>query len=114
MTWSNRYDRKLDDIFEIQDEVAESVVHALRIEIDVELPTAVRHDPEAYALYLRARSSLQSDDPNTLDETKRMLERALQIEPEFIDAEVALHLYLRASSQGIQDGSAWDHRGTHQ
>ena len=100
--WSETFDHELVDIFEIQDEVAARVVQALQIELNVEMPVSERHDPEAYALYLKARSYLQSDDLNALDEVERLLSRALEIDPTFIEAEIAMSgLYSRRIRFGM-------------
>src|SRR5204863_256323 len=52
--WSQTYDRKLDDIFAIQDEIAADVVKQLKVTLLGETPKARTTDPEAYALYLQA------------------------------------------------------------
>ncbi|TDI35900.1 MAG: hypothetical protein E2P02_26730 [Acidobacteria bacterium] len=56
--WSRRYDRDLDDVFAVQDEISADIVDALRLELsDAEAPRVVRHteNQEAYHLYLRGR-----------------------------------------------------------
>ena len=53
--WSQTYDRKLDDIFAIQDEIAADVVKQLKVTLLGAVPTARKTDPKAYALYLQAR-----------------------------------------------------------
>jgi serine/threonine-protein kinase len=57
--WSEHYDRKLDDVFAVQDEIAQNVVGALRRTIlaGIGEPTAVRYaeNVEAYNLYLKGR-----------------------------------------------------------
>src|SRR5512133_369899 len=53
--WSETYDRKLDDIFKIQDEVAGKVVKELKVTLLGAAPTVRQTDPKAYALYLQAR-----------------------------------------------------------
>ena len=53
--WSETYDRTLDDIFAIQDEIAEAVVEELKIELLGERPRVAETNPEAYALYLQAQ-----------------------------------------------------------
>ena len=107
--WSGTFDRELVDIFAIQDEVSAQVVQELSIELNVGMPTSTRHEPEAYALYLKARALQQTDDPNVLDEVKRLLEQALQIDPDYIDAEVAMNLYyvrqLREYRRGVPGSS---------
>ena len=85
--WSGTYDRELVDIFDIQDEVAAKVVDELKVEMNVDMPTVDRRDPEAYTLYLRARAHLNLDDPALLDDAKSLLDRVLEIEPDFIDAQ---------------------------
>jgi TolB-like protein/tetratricopeptide (TPR) repeat protein len=52
--WSESYDRKLDDIFKVQDEIAANVVGKLRITLLGSVPTARRVDPKVYPLILQA------------------------------------------------------------
>src|SRR6266480_4123178 len=52
--WSQTYDRKLDDIFAIQDEIAADVVKQLKVTLLGAAPKALTTDPEAYTLYLQA------------------------------------------------------------
>ncbi|HSC11579.1 MAG TPA: tetratricopeptide repeat protein [Rhodanobacteraceae bacterium] len=52
--WSESYDRRLDDIFKVQDEIAANVVGNLRITLLGSLPTARRVDPRVYPLILQA------------------------------------------------------------
>ncbi len=54
--WSQTWDRTFDDIFIIQDEIAEAVVDALKISLLGDTPRALETTPEAYALYLQGRS----------------------------------------------------------
>ena len=87
--WSETYDRKFEHVFLIQDEVAAQVVSELRIKMSVGMPTAPRHDPAAYSLYLQAKQLLNSfsDDYEKADE---LLSRALQIDPDYADAKIEL------------------------
>ena len=104
--WSQTYDRELADIFDIQDEVAASVVDKLKIELDVGVPNAERHDPEAYALYLRARGHINAGGTELLAEIEAWLDRALEIDPTFVDAEaLQVRVYV---SQSDQAGIAGD------
>ncbi len=86
--WSETYDRELKDIFAIQDEVAAMVVEQLKIELDVGLPPVARHDPQAYALYLQAAQLLGAYAD--LNRVETLLLQVLDIEPEYLDAKVAL------------------------
>jgi adenylate cyclase len=58
--WSERYDRKLDDVFAVQDEIAESIARALDRTFSAFSTQAV--DPEVYDRYLRARPSSYAPD----------------------------------------------------
>jgi eukaryotic-like serine/threonine-protein kinase len=98
--WSQTYDRKLDDIFEIQDEIAKSVVNELKVSvlggtIPRATPTA-NHD--AYLLYLQAKE-LQYRG-NSLDSSRKAinyLHEALKLDPEFSQGWVTLATFLAAN-----------------
>ena len=57
--WSNRYDRVLEDVFEMRDEVTLSIVEALKVRLlGEEKQQLLKHattNPEAYTLYLKSR-----------------------------------------------------------
>ena len=53
--WSETYDRRLEDIFAIQDEIAAEVVAQLKIKLLGAVPTVRESNPAAYALFLKAR-----------------------------------------------------------
>jgi hypothetical protein len=53
--WSETYDRKMDDIFKIQDEIAGEVVKELKVKLLGAAPKVRTTDPKAYALFLQAR-----------------------------------------------------------
>jgi serine/threonine protein kinase/TolB-like protein len=84
--WSQTYDRKLDDIFKVQDEVASAVVKALKLSLpDDAMPRATgTENTEAYTLYLQARSMYfhvgRSAD---LEKIVDYLKRALKLDPNF-------------------------------
>ena len=88
--WSKTYDRELDDIFVIQDEIAADVVANLQLTLLSELPTGRRTNPEAYRLTLQARSILHGPGPWDLDQVIKMLERALQLDGSYVPAMLDL------------------------
>ena len=97
--WSETWDRELNDIFAIQDEIAALVVNRLRVELVGEAPHVQDVDPEAYVLYLEAEYFMSHGAPGmTRDETKvhvaNILERVLEIEPDYVDALTAMSLNL--------------------
>ena len=89
--WSERYDRGLEDIFAVQDEISESIAHALD-QAFFSVPTPAL-DPAVYDLYLR--SSPKSYAPDELRAHVGTLEQATQRAPQFAAAWGRL-AYLRA------------------
>jgi len=83
--WSETYDRTLDDIFAIQDEIAAKVVAQLKVTLLGELPKVRETDLEAYDLYLRARFVAQARTPETMERSVSMIEEALDIDPLFAE-----------------------------
>ena len=88
--WSRRYDRELEDIFAIQDEIAESVVEALRLELSPHEKRALRKarpaDLEAYDHYLRGRQLADSPSRESLLEALDMFRKAIAIDPSYAPA----------------------------
>jgi TolB-like protein/Flp pilus assembly protein TadD len=88
--WSENYDHDLDDIFEVQDEVAASVVEALKLNLLDTPPPLRRTDPKAYALYLRGLHELNRGSMEGLQEAEQLFGKALDIDPEYAPAWEAL------------------------
>jgi TolB-like protein len=92
--WSGSYDRDLDDIFQVQDEIATAIVSALKAELGLELDegeisvTADTGDMDAYDLYLRGRELVLAR--RTLDVAVNVLQQAVERDPEFARAWAAL------------------------
>lgn len=101
--WSETYDRSMDDIFAIQDEIAAAVVDQLRISLLGELPTPRQVDPEAYRLYLLANYvSGPGSDSTELQNAEVLYKQALAIDPNFARAwrKLAL-LYFELHLDGV-------------
>ena len=88
--WSQTWDRTLDDIFAIQDEIAAQVVDQLRVTLLGGAPHTEETDPDAYALYLQARYLASQVSAETLTEAQTLLEQALEIDPDYAVAWNAL------------------------
>ncbi|GAM96919.1 adenylate cyclase [alpha proteobacterium U9-1i] len=95
--WSERYDRNLNDMLAVQDEIAENIASALNRTFKRTSTRAI--DPDAFDLYLRARPT--SYEPNQLAAGVGLLEVATQRAPHFVEAwgrlaylRAFLHLYL--------------------
>ncbi|MDH3439278.1 MAG: hypothetical protein OEM63_00905, partial [Gammaproteobacteria bacterium] len=88
--WSHAWDRRLVDVFAIQDEIAAAVVDALKVSLLGELPRARATDVEAYELYLQARAAHNYYTQAGFEEAAQLLTRALAIDPEYAEAWVEL------------------------
>jgi len=85
--WSETYDRTLDDIFAIQDDVAARVVGQLRLELADGPPTSDQISPRAYELYLEGHYLTQTvDTPEAYAEAVELLSAAVEIEPAYVPA----------------------------
>ena len=85
--WAERYDRALDDVFALQDEITLSVVGAIEPSLrSAEVERVKRKRPEnldAYDLVLRALPLAYAAMPDEADKALRLLERALSLEPDY-------------------------------
>lgn len=83
--WAERYDRDLEDIFAVQDEVTRTIVRALEVKLtageEAQRGSRGKVNPEAYDLLVRARQTMLQLRPEAAVEARRMLERALEIDP---------------------------------
>jgi adenylate cyclase len=92
--WSENFDRKLEDIFAIQEEIARNVVHALRGSLkavaELDICSCAPSDMRAYDFYLRGRQiqSLKSSDHWT--KAPEMFRRAIAVDPNYAAAHAGL------------------------
>ena len=102
--FSETYDRDLRDVFAVQDEIASNISAALLSEIvgTDAVPEATTTDPLAYEMYLLARQRIHSRDAGAMLEASTMLDRALEIAPDYAPAyaQKALVTYLLSDSPG--------------
>ena len=100
--WSHTYDRTLEDIFVIQDEIAATVVDELKLTLLGETPIVVESDPEAYALHLRARHLGNNVSEATMAQAVVLLEEALELDPDYAVAWNSLaHVYSIQAGRGL-------------
>lgn len=83
--WAERFDRRLDDIFAVQDEATAKIVEALLGRLRTPPPRNRPTNLEAYDLCVRARK-LIDDSPQTAREAHLMLTRALTLDPDYAEA----------------------------
>ena len=102
--WSERYDREMQDIFELQDEIARKIAEALRITLSPQEQEALAAKPteslQAYDLYLRGKSYARRWTRQDLEFARQMFENAVALDANFALAYAAtanvcaLHHYL--------------------
>jgi TolB-like protein/Tfp pilus assembly protein PilF len=85
--WSERYDRDLADLFDLQDEVARMIASALAVRLELEdLTKAKRKPPEsmrAYDYWLRGKKCLDLWTPDANAEARRLFAKAIESDPEY-------------------------------
>ena len=112
LLWSERYDRKLHDVFAIQDEIARTIVTHLRSTslVDVAPQTANRHTDniQAYGLYLRGRYAWNKRTSADVFEGIKYFEQAIALDPNYALAYTGLadsySLHLDYRSVPVHEG----------
>jgi adenylate cyclase len=84
--WSQKYDRPLDDIFAVQDEIANAVVSELKIKLLNAGPKAKERDAKAHALFLQARAVADQYTAVALDQAIALYKQALELDPSYAEA----------------------------
>ena len=118
--WSERYDRELADVFAIQDEIAASIVGALRVVLtdrEREALPVERADVRAYEYYLRGRQLAHQVRRESYEGAIRMYERAVEIDPTYArayagiaDCHAWLHMYYEATDETLRRADAASRR----
>jgi TolB-like protein len=99
--WSETWDRNFADVFVIQDEIAESVVNALRIQLLGNVPRVFETTPEAYALYLQSQFLIEQRTVTSFLQAERITKRILEMDPAYAPAWSQLaFLYFSGSAFG--------------
>ena len=111
--WAERYDREMEDVFAIQDEIAQSIAAALRVVLtDTEkraiakLPTA---DVQAYDFYLRGRQFFHQFRRKGFDFAREMFARAIESDPGYARAYAGIadccafvHMYWSSTEEMLR------------
>ncbi|MEO8194665.1 MAG: protein kinase [Gemmatimonadales bacterium] len=115
--WAERYDRELEDVFEIQDEIASSIVAALRVVLSDDEKRAIEQvqtaNVEAYGFYLRGRQYFHQHRRKSHEYARQMFERAIELDPEYALAYAGvadccsfLYQYFDASPNNLKRADA--------
>ena len=111
--WSHNYDRDLDDIFAIQDEIANDVAQALDASLlggsATKMHGVATRDTKAYDLYLQALEQQAIFSYSSLATAENLLKNALATDPGFVDAKLALarNHQMKFSTGLIDEETAW-------
>jgi serine/threonine protein kinase len=91
--WSERYDREMKDVFEVQDEIARKIAEALRVTLSPQELEALAVKPtenlQAYDLYLRGKRYARRQTRQDLEFALQMFENAVAMDPSFALAYAA-------------------------
>jgi len=114
--WASTYDRELDDIFAIQDEIASQITRALQVHLT---PGNLTHrsteDVRAYDFYLRGNSYFRALGMKNTRQAIEMYEKAIEIDPEFAhpwagiaisNATLALHFLVEGEDRSTAINAA--------
>jgi TolB-like protein/tetratricopeptide (TPR) repeat protein len=94
--WSETYDRELDDIFAVQDEIAAAISNALKVKLtlaagEVVQPTVIKAaNTAAYDAYLRGRELIHHGGREAMEDAVHHLERSLRLDNDFAPAHAQL------------------------
>jgi adenylate cyclase len=92
--WANRYDRDLTDIFEVQSDIAQNIVEALKVAIAPKEQRSIQKTPtdnlEAYEFYLRGRQFLHEMTRKNLERARKMFSKAIELDPDYVEAHAGL------------------------
>ncbi len=115
--WADRYDRELEDVFAIQDEISASIVEALRVVLSDDEKRAIEQVPtanvEAYGFYLRGRQYFHQHRRKNHEYARQMFERAIELDPGYALAYAGvadccsfLYQYFDASQSNLKRADA--------
>ena len=112
--WSERYERKMRDIFEVQDEITQSIVSALEMALTQDQKDAIRRpgtrDVRAYDFYLRGRKYFEDLTGRSLGIAREMFTRAVETDPGYALAHTGisyccsfLYMYVGSSKEDLSE-----------
>jgi adenylate cyclase len=112
--WAERYDRDLDDIFAIQDEISRAIVAALKVRLAPEEGKAIAQrsttNPDAYEFYLMARRYWVGGWARRGDLIVRLCRKAIELDPDYARAWSLMSIAqsdIRFRSLGETDDQGW-------
>lgn len=112
--WAERYDRQMEDVFAIQDEIATSIAKTLEVVLTETEKRAIQKPPttqvEAYDFYLRGREFFHQFRRKGYDFARQMFARAIELDPAYARAYAGiadccsfLYLYWESAEQHLEE-----------
>ncbi len=119
--WSERFDRDMEDVFVIQDEISQAIFDALRVILSEGEKKAIERDRsvnvQAYEYYLRGRQFIHQWSRSGLEYARQMFRRAIEIDPDYAlayaglaDSCSLLYMNCDAREQNLVQGNAASRR----
>jgi TolB-like protein/Flp pilus assembly protein TadD len=119
--WSERYDRDMEDVFAIQDEIAQNIVKALRVVLSDDEKRAIEKAPtenvQAYDYYLRGRQFFHQFRRTGIQFARRMFERAMETDSGYAHAYAGaadccsfLYMYWDASKANLEGADSYSQK----
>lgn len=112
--WAERYDRQLEDVFAIQDDIAQSIARALRVMLSDREKRAIEkvptRDVQAYDYYLRGRRIFYEMKRKSFEYARQMFARAIVIDPSYAaayagvaDSSSFLYMWIDATEDNLRE-----------
>ena len=110
--WAQRFDREMDDVFEVQDEIARNIAQAFRINLspqeEQKIATKPTQNSVAYDYYLRGRSYARRE---SLEFALQMYEQAIKLDPNFALAHAGIAYICGIIHEVREHDAKWVVRG---
>ncbi len=115
--WAERYDRQMEDVFAIQDEIAQNIAGAMQVMLTEREKKAIKRAPtadvQAYDYYLRGRQYFHQFRKKGFDFARQMFARAIVIDPNYSRAYAGvadccsfLYMYYESSEANLKEADA--------
>lgn len=108
--WSERYDRGLEDVFALQDEISENIVEALQMKLGAGVKEELKRpkaSPEAYQLYLKGQHNWYKRETGSLQKAAEFFEQAVEMDPSYALAHAGIVIaYSSLAFYGMEPAKA--------
>lgn len=114
--WAGRYDRLVEDVFEVQDEIASNIARALEVKLVPESEHGIQHrqthNIEAYDFYLKGRRFYYQFSKSSVKLALQMFKKAIEVDDEYAlaycglaDCYAYLYMYEESSEENLREAN---------